>query len=410
MIGLSVWSGWLKKFLAVVFCFKYLGWCVRKVLIFCGYYLPGYKAGGPIRSVSNMVSRLGKEFQFYIATSDRDLGDLESYRGIRCGEWIRLGNAEVMYLERGELNLFGLVKIVRRLNPDVVYLNSFFDFNFSIRLLIARRLGFFSGLPFLLAPRGQFSPAALGLKSLRKSIFLNLARLFGLFKGVIWHASSQEEALHIVRALPSVASSQIRVALNLAADAMDFESSGKERGQRGGLRICFLGRISPMKNLDFALNILKRVNSRVMFSIYGPAESAEYWDYCRSLFDAMPENVTVDYRGVVPPHEVRSVLSGNDLFLFPTRGENYGHVIQEALSAGVPVLISDQTPWNSVEKEGVGWSLPLSAPEIFVEKVESLAALSDEARKLISNRARAYGIRVASDEYVLDQNRSLFNL
>ena len=58
-------------------------------------------------------------------------------------------------------------------------------------------------------------------------------------------------------------------------------------------------------------------------------------------------------------------LAKNDLFFFPAHGENYGHVIAEAMAAGCPVLISDQTAWRNLEEKGAGWDLPLDAPGRF---------------------------------------------
>ena len=52
---------------------------VRKILIVMGRYLPGYKDGGPVRSIKNLVDRLGTEYEFYILTVDRDHGDTEPY-------------------------------------------------------------------------------------------------------------------------------------------------------------------------------------------------------------------------------------------------------------------------------------------------------------------------------------------
>ena len=51
-----------------------------KILIFVGYYLPGYKGGGALRTIVNLVQHLGEEFDFWIVTRDRDLGDMHSPR------------------------------------------------------------------------------------------------------------------------------------------------------------------------------------------------------------------------------------------------------------------------------------------------------------------------------------------
>jgi len=49
------------------------------VLIFVGAYTPGYKAGGPIQSIQNLVECLNNDFEFKIITSDRDIGDSKAY-------------------------------------------------------------------------------------------------------------------------------------------------------------------------------------------------------------------------------------------------------------------------------------------------------------------------------------------
>ena len=74
----------------------------RKVLVCIGYYLPGFKSGGPVRSMANMVAHLVDDVQFYIVTSDRDLGDDSPYpEVVNDGEWVDVANARVLYLKKG---------------------------------------------------------------------------------------------------------------------------------------------------------------------------------------------------------------------------------------------------------------------------------------------------------------------
>ena len=67
----------------------------QKVMIFTGYYLPGVKGGGPIQSIKNLVNNLSDIFDFYIVTSDRDLGDTEPYSNIKVDEWNQISNTMV---------------------------------------------------------------------------------------------------------------------------------------------------------------------------------------------------------------------------------------------------------------------------------------------------------------------------
>ena len=68
-----------------------------RILTSVGYYLPGYKSGGPIRTIANLVDRLGDEFQFKIVTADRDSGDEKPYRNIKVADWNSVGNNNVEF-------------------------------------------------------------------------------------------------------------------------------------------------------------------------------------------------------------------------------------------------------------------------------------------------------------------------
>ena len=70
------------------------------------------------------------------------------------------------------------------------------------------------------------------------------------------------------------------------------------------------------------------------------------------------------------PNEVVGTFSKYDLFLFPSGGENYGHVIAESLSSGTPVLISKNTPWLDLESQNLGWDIDLKDMDSFVEIIE----------------------------------------
>ena len=96
-------------------------------------------------------------------------------------------------------------------------------------------------------------------------------------------------------------------------------------------------------------------------------------DAARRLIGNMPANVTVNYAGEIHPDQVESTLRTFDLFLFPTHGENYGHVIREALSAGVPALLSDRTPWRGLEEKNAGADLPLDDLARFARWIDDFA-------------------------------------
>ena len=156
-----------------------------KILTLADYYLPGYKAGGPIRTLANMVEQLGGEFEFKIITADRDFKDESAYQGITVNHWNRVGKADVFYVSPKRRSLRGFKKILCSTECDVVYLNSFFSPYFTIKPLLLRRLRLTPEKPLIIAPRGEFSPGALGLKNLKKQAYLLAVKVFGLYRGVI---------------------------------------------------------------------------------------------------------------------------------------------------------------------------------------------------------------------------------
>lgn len=377
-----------------------------KVLAFNRHYLPGFKAGGPIRSLANMAEALGDEIRFFIATTDRDLGDAEPYPEVDTNAWIKIGKAEVRYFAPRNISIRAIRALIEEVRPDCIYLNSFFDPVFSLRVLIARRIGLIPRIPLLLAPRGEFSLGALTLKSLRKSAYIKGASMSGLTREVMWHASTAIEAEDISREM-SIGSSSIAVGSDLAtAPPANAASVWKPRERDRPFRLCFLSRISPKKNLTGALRAVGLVKASIVFDIYGPKEDEAYWAECQKLIDELPPNVIVAYRGEVAHQDIASVFACYDLFLFPTLGENYGHVIFEAMSVGLPVLTSDQTPWNDLREAGAGWAI---APD-----PGSVAACIDEAAHWTlaeQSAARAACIRYAElvleDSQSIEQNRQL---
>jgi len=382
------------------------------VLTFVPYYLPGYKSGGPVRSLANLVGRLGRDVRFIIVTADRDSGDRASYPDITPGMMQCVGDADVIYLDAAGSRARHMAALVRRLQPDVLYLNSFFSPRFSLALFALRHLRLIPWLPVIVAPRGEFSPGALQVKALKKRAFLALSRALRLHRDVVWQATTPLEADDIRRSFGEVerdGSSRIVVAPIIAsADPAPPPTAPVRHKQPGLLRVAFLSRLTRKKNLLGALQILHGIRGNVELSIYGPIEDESYWRMCRQAIDALPGTVCAAYRGPVPASDVHAALADHHLFFLPTLGENYGHVIREALAAGTPVLISDQTPWRNLTAAQVGWDLPLHQPEVFRAVIETCIAMDADTWAGWSQRAAAYAWQHAADDGAVEANRRLF--
>jgi len=380
-----------------------------EVLTFLGYYLPGYRAGGPVRTLVNMVEALADKVSFHIVTSDRDFGATAPYDGVETLRWLRVGKAHVCYVHKKDQHLFNWFQIIRKTPHDVLYLNSLFDPRFSILPLFTVNALHATKKTVVLAPRGELSPGAVALKNWKKRPFLWITRHLPLYRHVIWQASSADEARLIKTHYG--ASAQVILAPNLGGHVSDPVIPWDNTNSDRPLKVVFLSRIARKKNLDFALDALALVSSKIEFNIFGILEDIHYWDLCSKKMQTLPKNVEVQYRGELVHSDVPDVLRHYDLLLFPTRGENYGHVIAEALSAGVPVLISDQTPWKELEKEGVGWDLPLSiGPQGFARLIDQQGDIILNNRGEWRTRCVAYARRRLEDPAIVDANLELFRV
>lgn len=377
------------------------------VLTFVHYYLPGYKSGGPIRTISHLVEHLGGELDFRIVTADRDATDEAPYPSVRVDAWNTVGQAQVFYASPAARRAGALARLAAATPHDLLYVNSFFDAELTVPAMFGRATGRFPRRPLIIAPRGEFAPASLASKRWKKAPYLAVFRALRLGRGATWQASSEFEAEDVRRVI-GPPEGALRIAPNLPPAGTAARTERPPRDPSRPLRLVFLSRIAPIKNLDFALRALRRVSVPVDFEIYGPMRDPAFWARCEELVRALPPHVRARYHGPVENEHVPRVMAEHDLFLLPTRGENYGHVIREALTAGTPVLIADTTPWRGLEAAGAGWDLPLDDEAPFAARIEEFARLTPAQRALAGERARAYvGERMAAPALV-EANRALF--
>jgi glycosyltransferase involved in cell wall biosynthesis/SAM-dependent methyltransferase len=379
-----------------------------RVLTFVNRYLPGYKAGGAIRSVSNLVETLGGEFEFSVVTSDRDSGDGAPYAGICVDGWNQVGKARVFYLPEGKPFFAEVGRLMRTTPHDVIYLNSFFSPGYTQAVLWQRLLrGRRYCRPVVLAPRGELHPGALSIKAFKKWVYIALSKKLGVYDRLTWQASSADEVKEIE--LLFGRERQIEIAPDLSVPADEYPPFGARWEKSANfLRVAWISRIARKKNLTGALAIALRSKVDVEFDIYGPMEDSAYWAECEELIRKAGPTKRIHYRGLLAHRDVRGMFEEHDIFLFPTWGENFGHVILEALMAGCPVLTSDQTPWHDLEQAGAGWEVPLGEPARAAAILDAVAGLEGPALYEMRRRAHAYGERIARAEEAVELNRQLF--
>lgn len=381
---------------------------MKKILVFTHYFYPSENGGGPVASLINFVTRMSHEFDISIVTSSIDLNANKEYSTVSTDSWNSYNGASVMYVNPKDLSIDFIVSILKSEKYDYVYLNSLFDTKFTIYPLLARmQLQNRSKRTseFVIAPRGELSPGALGIKKNKKSIYLNFAKTVGLYNNVIWNASTEMEKRDIEKIFPDAL--DIRIAKDLTADTSSITYMKKEK-EMTVKKFIFLSRISPKKNLYSALEFYSKTQGVSEFHIYGPLEDGDYWKKCFELIESMPVNKHVQYMGTVKHDNVVETFAKYDFFLFPTLGENYGHVIIESLLAGTPVILSDTTPWNMLEENNSGWNISLDDESRFIETIQSCIYMDSTVYSNMSYSSYLYAKKVTSGDEILDEYRLLF--
>jgi glycosyltransferase involved in cell wall biosynthesis len=379
----------------------------KKILVFIDWYLPGFKAGGPIKSCSSMVQRLHDEFDFRIVTGNTDLNESVQYQNIKSDEWnILEDKTPVFYCSAKSKNHASISKIIEEQMPDVVYLNSMFSPWFTlVPLMVSGK--YKNKIKIVVAPRGMLSPGALALKPLKKKMFLHFAKLMRLFNNVTFHASTEIEVNEIKKVFGSKAS--IVHAINITPKT---EIQKQIRTKTSQLtRLVYVGRISEVKNLLQCIHALGSINigsSKIEFDIYGPVDEISYKQQCDEAIARLSQNIKVNFKGAIDNNAIKAILPGYHFLLLLTMNENYGHAIVESFTAGLPVIISNRTPWRQLENACRGWDLPLEDSSTISAALEKACLMDQHEYNKWSDAAYEFADSIHHNKKTLSDTIRLF--
>lgn len=338
-----------------------------RILILIDWFDPAFRAGGPIQSVANLVKNYQRpQLQVRVFTSNQDL-DGSELTEVPHDEWVRRDQqTEVWYASRQTSRLRFIRSIQQSWKPDVMFVNGIFSpcFNFLPLCWVSAPLK-------VVSVRGMLHPNALAQKSFKKKLYLALWRIIGLHKRVVFHATNEEERSFIEQSFGT--NIAVRVAANFPR-ILSFMPT--VRGPNDQLKLVTVALISPMKNHLLVLEQLKKVSVPVQWTIYGPIKDAVYMRACEEAMEKLPAHIKVDYRGELRPSQVAEALAAADAFILPSKSENFGHAIFEALTAGKPVITSLGTPWMDLSTTRAGWNVDVERnPERLKEVIEVCASL-----------------------------------
>lgn len=241
--------------------------------------------------------------------------------------------------------------------------------------------------PLVVSPRGMVARAALRFSSLRKRLFWLLLQRGAYAHAAAWHATSAREAEDI-RAFG------IAAPIAVIPNGVDLpEQKALHDAEAPRRRLLCLSRLHPMKSLPVLLQaweVLATERPDWDLIIAGDDVGGHRVQLeAQVVANAIPR---VTFAGPTYGAAKDAMLRSADLFALPTRSENFGIVVAEALAMGVPVVVTTGTPWAGLANERCGWWIEHGA-EPLLGALREATALPPTERGAMGLRGREWMAR-----------------
>ncbi|TXC81396.1 glycosyltransferase [Luteibaculum oceani] len=336
------------------------------VVILSQWFAPAYEAGGPVVSLLNLVQNISKDVPvFVIAGNKQPSGRLinEEENSLKDFE---LRNVHIV---RGSGFIFILRSILKLWNKPyhfTWYYNDIFMLTWFIFPRFLQTFSRRSGENQILATRGMLLTGALSQKALKKKLYLWFYSLYQYWFPVRYHFTSENERL----------AAQVRIG---APFYFEFPNLGPKVGllpqkekEANRLRIGIVGRIHPIKNLswifDVIMNLPEELQGKLCIYFFGNVEDVLYYRSLRERVDEF-HNLDVKFHGGFTPIELEKIYQKFDVLCCPSLSENYGQSIAQALAWGIPVIASENTPWEGLEEANAGFTIDPSNTQGYEDRI-----------------------------------------
>ena len=285
-----------------------------------------------------------------------------------------------------------LKTILTELKKDfqIIQLNSFFSFRWTILPLIIIKLLCLNS-KVIITPRGELNSYALKEKKFRKNFYIYLFKFFlntKLISFLVSNSFEKNEAKKIIN------KNKINIAEDFLPNYKDFKSKHKKFDNK----LVFISHLKKTKNLDFALQVLKKLPEKIGLDVYGNIDDGNYYDFCIKTIQDLNLDKRVTFHGKIDDENVVKTFSKYKIFIFPSKTENFGYVILESMLAGTIPIISRNTPWTSKHKKSL-LALELDQDD-WAKQINEILSNNDYFKSLSKSSRRT------ANDYLIKANKS----
>lgn len=356
-------------------------------------YHPYLEKGGPVVKIRGLAKQLARRgHHITVLTADLGLGEHDP-------EITKASHVTTLYLPTWAqyravtFNPGVIIFCIKHLRQfDVVHIYGFYDLLGPVVAWFCRRWN----IPYVLEPMGMYWPI---IRSLRKKRFYH--RILGpiLVKGAAYFiaTSEQERQELIAEGVPAEKIVERRNGLDLS----EFEHLpplGTFRQKLGltnnELLLLYLGRLSRKKGLDLLLRAFALITIPARLVIVGPDNQ----DGCVQELEQLRTELALQDRVVMAGprfgQEKLEAFIDADIFVLPSRNENFGNAAAEAIACGIPVIVTDQCGIAPYVRDRAGLVVPFAGQE----NQGRVEALRQALERLLTDHQLRKRLRVNTEQ------------
>lgn len=355
--------------------------------------------GGP----SNSIYLIAKNLKYAtILSSDKGIKEehIKKY-DINYSRTSNINGVDVCFIKRGIIFLYyfkSMCWLFSELKSyQLVHLSSFFH---PISFLCAV-MCVLMGVEFTVSPRGELFDAALGIKKTRKKLLLKSYLLLYRKAKYIWVTTLAEK---ICAQKYFYDFMDIKVIPN----GIEFDSLFKPLNRKDREYFLFVGRIAPIKNIENIILAYQRlgdnIKDEIPLWIAGQGDS-KYLEKLQSLVNTSSDSNRIKFIGHISGEEKKRIMSKAICGFLVSKSENFGNVILEFLSNGVPVITTNNLPWEHLNDLGIGITVEQGNTLSISKEMRYLSTIPNEQYEKIS----ALGIDFVKFNYSLTEFEQKLN-
>jgi glycosyltransferase involved in cell wall biosynthesis len=327
-----------------------------RVLHVTPYFAPAFRYGGPPRSILGLCRALGDagvDVEVFTTTANGSDPLPQAPAGTEY-EGVRVRYFPLAWPKR-YWRASGLGAALGRAlaGADLIHVHGLWNITGSTAVTHARG----AGRPYVVSPRGMLQPAAMMRHHAMKMLAYWAFEREHLHGAAFLHATSVVEEHQLAGYGPPVVSIANGVTpVVVPAGALD-RLRERAKIDADDEVVMFLGRLHPIKRLDLlaeAFTTVHRARPRARLVIAGPDEGG-YRRRVEPLFAPVAD--ATRWLGAIDAETTGALFAASRTLVQCSDSESFGMSVAEALTAGLPVVVTDRSPWSQVGTLGLGYSV-----------------------------------------------------